>query len=95
MTDTQSVRDNSALGRFEVEVDGHTALAFYKMSPGTITFTHTEVPKELAGRGVGSTLVRGALETVRAGRLRVVAQCPFVAAYIAKHPEFADLTRPG
>jgi predicted GNAT family acetyltransferase len=56
-----------------------------------ITFTHTEVPPELNGRGIGSTLVRGALEQVRFRGLKVVPKCPFVAAYMGKHPEFNDL----
>jgi predicted GNAT family acetyltransferase len=86
-----AVRDNPALHRFEMQVDGHTASAYYQLAPGVITFTHTEVPPELGGRGVGSTLVRGALEAARERGLRVVAKCPFVSAYIGKHPEFGDL----
>ena len=85
------VRNNPALNRFELEVDGHTAVAYYLPAPGLLTFTHTEVPPELGGRGVGSTLVRGALEVARQQGLKVVAKCPFVAAYMAKHPEFNDL----
>ena len=88
MTD---VRDNPATHRFELAADGHVAVAYYQLKPGVITFTHTEVPHELEGAGVGSRLVRGALEAVRARGLKVVAQCPFVSAYIAKHAEFGDL----
>ena len=88
---TGTVRENSALKRFELETDGHTAYLYYRLEPGVITLVHTEVPQELGGRGVGSTLVRGALEAIRAKRLRVVAKCPFVAAYMGKHPEFNDL----
>ena len=54
---------------------------------------HTEVPEALAGRGVASKLIRGALEMVRAQGLKVVPQCPFVAAYMGKHPEYDDLIR--
>jgi predicted GNAT family acetyltransferase len=88
-----NVRDNPALNRFELDVDGHTAVSYYRLSPGVITFTHTEVPQELSGRGIGSELARGALEAARARGLKVVAKCPFIAAYIAKHPEFGDLLR--
>jgi uncharacterized protein len=63
---SNQVRNNTALRRFELDVDGHTALAHYRLSPPIITFTHTEVPTELSGRGVGSALARGALEIVRA-----------------------------
>jgi predicted GNAT family acetyltransferase len=86
-----TVRDNPALDRFELDRDGHTAVAYYRLSPGVITFTHTEVPPELSGRGIGSQLVRGALEAARAQGLKVVPKCPFVAAYMAKHPQFNDL----
>ena len=86
-----AVRDNPTLNRFELDVDGHTAVAYYRLSPGVITFTHTEVPAELSGRGIGSELVRGALAAARARGLKVVPKCPFVAAYMAKHPQFNDL----
>jgi predicted GNAT family acetyltransferase len=85
------VRDNTAESRFELDVDGHTAIAYYQLSPGAITFTHTEVPPALAGQGVGSRLAKGALELARAQKLKVVAKCPFVAAYMGKHPEYQDL----
>jgi predicted GNAT family acetyltransferase len=85
------VRNNTELNRFELEVDGHTAVAYYRLSPGLITFTHTEVPSELGGRGVGSTLVRGALELARTQGLKVASRCPFVSAYLGKHTEFNDL----
>jgi predicted GNAT family acetyltransferase len=86
-----SVRDNPALHRFELDAEGHTAAAYYTRAPGVITFTHTEVPAELNGRGIGSALVRGALEQVRARGLKVVAKCPFVSADMSKNPEYNDL----
>jgi uncharacterized protein len=88
-----TVRNNTALHRFELDADGHTAVAYYQLSPGVITFTHTEVPQELAGRGVGSALARGALEIVRSQGLKVVAKCPFVGAFVGKHPEYDDLLK--
>lgn len=88
---SDEVRDNPTLHRFELDVEGHAAVAYYSLAPGVITFTHTEVPSELSGRGVGSRLARGALEAVRAKGLKVVAKCPFIGGYIAKHAEFADL----
>jgi predicted GNAT family acetyltransferase len=88
---TDTVRDNPALSRFELDLDGRTAVAYYQLSPGVITFRHTEVPPEMSGHGIGSQLVRGALEAARARSLKVVPKCPFVAAYMAKHPEFNDL----
>lgn len=85
------VTNNEAAHRFETEVEGHLAIAVYKLAPGVITFVHTEVPKELAGKGVGSTLARGALDQTRAKGLKVVAQCPFIAAFIKKNAEYQDL----
>jgi hypothetical protein len=90
MTD---VIDNKAHHRFELLVDGHLAAAIYKIEGDVITFVHTEVPPELGGRGVGSKLIQGALDQVRAGGLKVVAQCPFVKAWIGKHPEYKDLLK--
>ena len=85
------VRNNTELHRFELDADGHMAVAYYRLSPGVITFTHTEVPNELSGRGMGSALARGALDIVRTQGLKVVAQCPFISAFMGKHPEFNDL----
>jgi uncharacterized protein len=87
------VRNNAELHRFELDADGHMAVAYYRLSPGIITFTHTEVPTELSGRGIGSALARGALEIARAQGLKVEAQCPFIGAFIGKHAEFQDLLR--
>jgi predicted GNAT family acetyltransferase len=89
------IRDNEALSRFELDHEGHIAFSEYRRSPRVITFTHTVVPKELSGRGVGSTLIKAALDEVRRQGLKVVAECPFVAAFIAKHPDYADLLSQG
>jgi predicted GNAT family acetyltransferase len=85
------LRNNTAQQRFELDLDGGTAVAYYRMSPSVVTFTHTEVPQALWGQGIGSRLVRGVLEAARAQGLKVVPKCPFVSAYIGKHPEFGDL----
>jgi uncharacterized protein len=82
---------NKAQHRYELAVDGHLATTYYKIADNVITFIHTEVPSELAGRGIGSKLVQGALDQVRAEGLKVIAQCPFVKGYIDKHGEYADL----
>jgi hypothetical protein len=89
-----TVNDNKTEHRFELEVEGHLAAAYYRRSGNAITFEHTEVPPELGGKGVGSSLVRGALDQVRAEGLQVVAQCPFVKAWIGKNPAYADLLKP-
>ena len=88
-----ALHNNTSFNRYELEVDGETANLYYRLKPGVITLQHTEVPPELGGRGVGSELVREALEDARARGLKVVASCPFVSAYLGKHPEYNDLLR--
>lgn len=88
---SETVRDNKALNRFEMDAGRETAVAYYALTPGVITFNHTEVPAALRGRGIASRLVRGALEAARAAHLKVVPRCSFVSAYLARHPEFTDL----
>ena len=88
-----AVRDNPALSRFELDVEGGLAFANYRRAPGTVIITHTETPRALRGRGIASELVRGALELIRADGDKVVAGCGFVVDYLRRHPEFSDLAR--
>jgi predicted GNAT family acetyltransferase len=90
MTD---VTDNPAQHRFELAVDDHIATSQYSLKDGVIAFMHTEVPEALAGKGIGSKLIKGALDQVRGRGLTVVALCPFVKAYIEKHADYADLLK--
>jgi predicted GNAT family acetyltransferase len=82
---------NEAAHRFESEVTGHMAHLDYRMSKDRILFTHTEVPEELAGQGVGGALARAGLDYARQAHLRVVSHCAFVTTYIERHPEYQDL----
>jgi predicted GNAT family acetyltransferase len=88
-----AVRDNIALSRFELDVEGAVAFANYRRTPGTVIITHTETPRALRGRGIASELVQGALELIRADGSKVVAGCGFVVDYLRRHPEFSDLVR--
>ncbi|MDB5616442.1 GNAT family N-acetyltransferase [Tardiphaga sp.] len=85
------VRDNKALSRFELDVDGALAFANYRLVPGTVIITHTETPPALRGRGIASELVRGALALIRADGHKVVAGCSFVSDYLDRHPEYSDM----
>jgi uncharacterized protein len=85
------VRDDREASRFVLEQDGATAFAAYRRKGDTIVFTHTVVPPALRGGGVGSRLIAGALAAVRAEGLTVVPECSFVAAYLERHPDAADL----
>jgi predicted GNAT family acetyltransferase len=86
------VADNRAKRRYEVTVDGEIAGAsYYRDADGVRIVTHTEVEDEFEGQGVGSRLIAGALDDIRARGLRVTPLCRFAAAYIERHPEYGDL----
>ena len=86
------VADAPERSRFEISVDGALAgFALYKLAPGRITFVHTEIDDAYAGQGLGGQLARAALDDVRARGLAVQPHCPFIAGWIAKHPDYADL----
>lgn len=91
MSDGIEVRDNPAESRFEAHVDGEVAVADYRLEGDRILFTHTSVPPELEGQGIGSALIRAALAAARERGLKVVPLCSFVAAYVQRHPETRDL----
>jgi hypothetical protein len=82
---------NEAEQRYELAEGGHTAFATYRLEGDRISFTHTIVPEEIEGRGVGSRLVRFALDRSRERGLKVVPLCYFVKGYIERHPEYQDL----
>lgn len=86
-----SVHNSPGKNRFEAQVEGHTAFVDYKRRGDTIWFTHTEVPKELEGRGIGSALAKFALDYAATNSLHVVPACPFIEDYIGSHPEYASL----
>lgn len=87
-----SVHDAPERHRYEATVGGQPAgFAVYRDHDRTRVFTHTEVDDAYEGRGVGSALARSALDDVRASGRRLVALCPFIAAYIRRHPGDEDL----
>jgi predicted GNAT family acetyltransferase len=88
-----SVRDNPALSRFELDAGGATAFMNYRLAGDVVSLDHTETPVASRGRGLASRLIEGVLEIVRARGLKIVPRCPFVRAYLDKHPERPDLVR--
>lgn len=88
---SNGVTDNAARRRFELDVEGGQAFIDYRRRGDVVTLVHAEVPEAMQGRGIGSALVRGTLELVRAREERIVPVCPFVVDYLARHPEFRDL----
>ena len=89
------VVNNAAKGRFEVRVGEEIAYAEYRLLATGVMFPHTEVPPAFEGRGVGGALVRAAMDFVRQRGELVIPVCPFVSAYIQRHPEYHDLVHPG
>lgn len=85
------LHDNPDRNRFELPVEGHVAFVTYRRGEGSIALLHAEVPTALEGRGIGSRLARATLDRARAEGLKVTPRCSFIAAYIAKHPEYRDL----
>jgi uncharacterized protein len=86
--------DNTARSRYELEVDGEVAFIDHVGEGDAVAFTHTEVPKSMEGKGIGSRLVRGALDDARRRGFKVVPRCPFVQEYAARHPEYQDIVLP-
>jgi predicted GNAT family acetyltransferase len=89
------VIQNESEKRFEIENAEGVAVLKYHLGNHHITLVHTEVAPELGGKGYAGMLVHAALEFARARKLRVIPLCPFVRAYIARHPEYADLVGTG
>jgi len=81
--------------RYELHVDGRLAgFVRYRPHADHVEFLHTEVDPEFEGQGLGSRLAAGALDDVRASGGRATATCPFIAAYVKRHPEYEDVIVP-
>ena len=88
------VRDNPSRSRYElVDDDRVIGFADYVLRGDAVVIPHTEIERPLQSQGFGATLVRGALDDIRARRLAVVPQCWFVAQFIDEHPDYGDLRR--
>ena len=94
MPDKSAVSHDPTTGRFEIRTEDGTALLTYLRRGSEIEMTHTEVPEALEGRGYGAALAEAALGYARQEGKKVRPSCPFVAAYIERHPAYADLVAP-
>ena len=92
---TPTVVDQQDQHRFTLETDAGPAFLTYRREDDRLVLLHTEVPVEAEGQGLGSTLVRAALDQVREAGQRVVPLCPFVTAWLRRHPDYADLVTQG
>jgi len=78
-------------GQFELGQDGGVATLDYTLAGNVLALIHTEIPESLRGSGIASTLAKTALDWARENHMKVDVVCPFVAAFIEKHPEYSDL----
>lgn len=92
----EAIYQNGEKKRFEWEVEGKTAFIDYILNnQNEIFLTHTEVPRELEGKGIASKLVKAVLDYIKEEEWTLYPTCPFVAAYIKKHEEYQSLVKKG
>jgi predicted GNAT family acetyltransferase len=90
MADMTGVRHNRASSRYELETPHGLAIAVYRQEGDRLLFTHTEVPRDDEGQGLGSQLVRWALDDARRRGFKIVPACSFVVDFVRRHPEYRD-----
>lgn len=88
---TMNISNNEEQQQFEVNENGFKAFLVYRFFKNNIALMHTEVPGNFEGKGVASSLAKYAFEWAKAHNKKVMVYCPFVAAYIKRHPEYNDL----
>jgi uncharacterized protein YciI/predicted GNAT family acetyltransferase len=91
MTMDDSVVENPEAHRFEMTIGDAVAAAYYRLNDGNVVLTHTEVPQQLSGRGIGSKLAAGVFRLLRESGRKAVVRCSFMAAWVSRHPEVSDL----
>ena len=92
MTDsTPPISDNTSLNRYEIAVGDLVAFLTYRRRPGSVLLAHTEVPVSLRGKGLGQALAKHGLDEARQTGEHVVVKCPFVTAWLKRHPEYDDI----
>jgi predicted GNAT family acetyltransferase len=87
--DEVEVVDDVDRSRFEAVVDGHEAELVYRREEEHLVLTHTGVPDELGGRGVGGALVRAAVDDAAGRGLTIVPECSFARRWLERHPDDA------
>lgn len=85
------VVENPEQNRFELPLDGGTAVVAYRHDSDRLVLIHTEVPEQFAGQGIGSRLAKGVFELIRASGRKAVVRCEFLRGWIAKHHEYDDI----
>lgn len=89
----RTVVDHPARKRFELAIEGSQAVAaaYYQMKGDHVVLTHTIVPDEASGQGVGSKLAHGVFDQIRASGRKAILVCPFMTSFYERHPEYADV----
>ncbi|MFI4891738.1 MAG: GNAT family N-acetyltransferase [Steroidobacterales bacterium] len=86
-----AIQHDEGSGVFFADVDGHRAVLEYRRAGDTLTILHTGVPEAIGGRGIAAELTRAALEFARLRAYRVQPRCSYAAAFMRRHPEYAEL----
>lgn len=89
------IKENTEKKRFEAEVENRIALIEYIRAEDKMYLTHTEVPTELEGKGIASSMARQVLQRIKDENLKLVPLCPFIASYIKRHPEWKEILAKG
>ncbi|UAY51501.1 GNAT family N-acetyltransferase [Ferruginibacter albus] len=87
----EDIINNTEAERFELTIDGKTSIVQYGLFDGGIAFLHTEVPPELEGKGIASSLAKHVLEYSKTNNLKVLPLCPYINTYIKRHQEYESL----
>ena len=91
MTD---VRDNTDAHRFELEIEGQTAVAIYNLSGHNLMITEVLVPPPVEGRGAAGRLMQRVVAEAEARDMLILPVCPYASAWLRKHPDHADVVHP-
>ncbi|GEM49750.1 N-acetyltransferase [Deinococcus cellulosilyticus NBRC 106333 = KACC 11606] len=90
-----TIRNQTELKHYEAVLNGEVvAFAEYRPLEGAVMFAHTEVNESIEGKGIGSALIRQALDETRAAGKWVIPMCPFVVGFIQRHPEYVEAVNP-
>jgi len=91
------IKENKEKKRFEVEVEVENKLALieYIRAEDKMYLTHTEVPSELEGKGIASSMAKQVLQQIKDEDLKLVPLCPFIASYVKRHPEWKEILAEG
>lgn len=85
------IAHDTAARRFDARVDGEDSTLDYELEGDVMTITHVNVPEPVGNRGIAAAMTEAALSYARERGLRVVPRCPYAAAYVARHRQWADI----